>query len=124
MKTARVISIYVTSFLLSGIGVIHFVRVEDFLKIIPPFVPFPLACVYVSGALEILFGLGLLVKRVRKFAALGLMVLLIAVFPANIYMYTSGLFPQFPDWVLLMRLPLQMVLIGWVWWIGAMRTQR
>ena len=100
-----------------GIGINHFIHEANFEKIVPPFVPFRSQCVYVSGALEIVLGLLVLIKRFRRIAAMGLIVLLIVVFPANVYMYSSGLFPQFPQWILLLRLPLQLLLIVWAVWI-------
>jgi uncharacterized membrane protein len=66
-------------------GVLHFVRTSMYVKIMPPYVPWHLAMVYVSGAAEILGGVALLIPPVRRSAALGLVALLIAVFPA---MYT------------------------------------
>jgi uncharacterized membrane protein len=90
-----------------------------YMKIMPPYLPWPLAMVYVSGAAEILGGLGLLIPRVRRSAALGLVALLIAVFPANIYMATNpveagaGSLPQAALWG---RLLLQPLLIWWVLW--------
>jgi uncharacterized membrane protein len=100
-------------------GTLHFLRPAMYMKIMPPYVPWHLAMVYVSGAAEILGGLGLLAKPVRRSAALGLVALLIAVFPANLYMATnpveagaSRLLPA----VLWGRLLLQPVLIWWVLW--------
>lgn len=99
-------------------GVLHFIRPSLYARIIPPFLPFPMALVYISGVAEILGGLGVLVPSLRSWAGLGLIALLIAVFPANLYM---ALAPEragmgvAPVWLWL-RLPLQLVLIAWVWW--------
>jgi uncharacterized membrane protein len=62
-----------------------------YMKIMPPYVPWHLAMVYGSGVAEILGGIGLFIPRVRRVAALGLVALLIAVFPANVYMATNSL---------------------------------
>ena len=59
------------------------------MKIMPPYVPWPLAMVYISGAAEIAGGLGILLPPARRAAALGLMALLVAVFPANVYIVTN-----------------------------------
>ena len=86
----------------------------------PPYLPRPLALVYVSGVFEVLGGVGVLLPRYRKAAGWGLIALLVAVFPANLYMVTaSELFtPQgIPLWALWARLPLQLVLIAWVYWV-------
>lgn len=72
--------------------------------------------VYVSGLFEILGGIGMLVSRTRKIAGWGLIALLIAVFPANISMaLKASRFPHIPELLLWLRLPLQPVLIFWVW---------
>jgi uncharacterized membrane protein len=100
-------------------GVLHFLRPAMYMKIIPPYVPWHLAMVYVSGAAEILGGIGLLIPRIRRGAALGLVALLIAVFPANVYMATdpieAGAGSLSPA-VLWGRLLLQPILIWWVLW--------
>ena len=100
-------------------GVAHFRTPEPFVKIVPPYLPSPYVLVYVSGIFEVLGGLGLLVPATRLIAGWGLIALLLAVFPANIYMATAGVkiggFPSQP-WMAWARLPLQFVLIGLVYW--------
>lgn len=99
--------------LLAAIGVLHFVRPAPFVAIVPPWLPWPLALVYVSGAAEIAFGVLLLFRRTRVLAAWGIILLLIAVFPANIHMAVNAhLFPAMSEPVLWARLPLQLVLIA------------
>src|SRR5580704_17215372 len=103
----------------SSAGVLHFLRPAMYMKIMPPYVPWHRAMVEVSGAAEILGGIGLLIPRVRRQVALGLVALLIAVFPANIYMATNpieagaGSLPPAGLWG---RLLLQPILIWWVLW--------
>ncbi len=112
----RLLSLGLIALIFVGAGVLHFVRPGPFVRIVPPFLPFPLALVYLSGIAEILGGIGMLVPSLRTWAGFGLIALLVAVFPANVYM---ALAPQkfgiAPVWLWL-RLPLQFVLIGWVWW--------
>ena len=84
--------------------------------------PNPNVLVAVSGVFEIVGGIGILVQKVRRAAGIGLIALLIAVFPANIYMFTRQLHGH--GWssatlVLLLRLPLQFVLIWWVFWASS-----
>ena len=99
-------------------GIFHFVKPEPFVKIVPPFLPYPRALVYISGVAEILGGVALLVPQLRTFAAIWLIALLVAVFPANLNM---ALAPEraglgiAPIWLWL-RLPGQIVLIAAVWW--------
>jgi uncharacterized membrane protein len=98
-------------------GVSHFTNTEFFIGIMPPYLPAHRELVHASGVCEILGGLGILVAATRRLAAVGLIALLVAVYPANIHM---ALHPeQFPDLspaALLLRLPLQFVFMAWVWW--------
>ncbi|WP_317045582.1 DoxX family protein [Belliella buryatensis] len=68
-----------------------------------------------SGAFEIIFGVALLIESLRSYAAFGIIMLLIAVFPANLYMYQKGA-KGIPNWALLLRLPLQFILIAWAYY--------
>jgi len=87
------------------------------MKIMPDYLPWPLALVYVSGFFEVLGGVGLAVPRLRRVAGWGLIALLVAVFPANVHMVLNAAdFPAIPFLALIARLPLQGVLIAWVWW--------
>ena len=99
-------------------GVLHFVWPERYARIVPPFLPSPLALVYLSGVAEILGGLGVLVPALRVWAGRGLVALLVTVFPANVYMALAPAAAGMgiaPVWLWL-RLPLQFALIAWVWW--------
>ena len=100
-------------------GVSHFKHPHQFEKIVPPWLPGPLVLVYVSGIFEILGGLGILLESTRHVAGWGLIALLIAVFPANIYMAVSQVkifgFPSQP-WMAWARLPLQFVFLAAVYW--------
>ncbi len=99
-------------------GALHFIRPEAYMQIMPPYLPQPLLLIYISGFCELAGGVGLLIARLRRSAGYGLVALLIAVFPANIHMAinhigVAGL--ALPAWLLWLRLPLQMLLIAWVW---------
>lgn len=96
-------------------GVMHFIRPDFYVRIVPPFLPHPLALVNFSGAAEILGGIGLLIPGLRRLAGLGLILLLIAVFPANIYMLAQNLQEEgfsLESVLLALRLPLQVVFIA------------
>ena len=98
-------------------GVNHFYKPGWYLKIMPPALPYPLLLVYLSGLLETVLGLALLSKKHQSKAGWGLAALLLAIFPANLYMVAKPeAFPEFRPWVLWARLPLQFVLIGLVLW--------
>ncbi len=110
---------YVLAAFMVVAGTLHWLTPDPFVKIVPAFLPYPLALVYISGFFEILGGIGLLVPRVSQLAAWGLVALFIAVFPANINMAVNRIsLDGIPDSDLLRwgRLPLQGVLIAWAWW--------
>lgn len=104
-------------------GVLHFVVPELYVQIVPPVFPAALALVYLSGLAEIAVGVGLLIPRTRQHAAWATIALLVAIFPANVYMATHGVviegFPGGGDPSSVVRwgrLPLQGVLILWAFW--------
>ena len=102
-------------FLLAGIN--HFINPDFYLKIMPPYLPWHLFLVYLSGFFEIALGGIILVPALTRVAAWGLITLLIAVFPANIHMAVNpGLYPDISPIALWLRLPLQGVLIAWAYW--------
>lgn len=96
-------------------GTWHFVRPAGYLRIMPPGLPAPLLLVYLSGAAEVAGGLGLLLPATRRWAGWGLLALLVAVFPANIYMALIHEQLHLSAWVAWARLPLQLPLMWWVW---------
>lgn len=109
-----------------GVGVTHFTAPDPFLRIIPASLPFPLALVYISGAAEILGGLGLLLPTTRRWAAWGLLLLLIAVYPANINMLVNDIYLDgmpHERWLLWARMPLQLVFALGVYEVGLARPQ-
>ncbi len=99
-----------------GAGTMHFMNPEFYLTIMPPYLPFHLGLVYVSGFFEILLGVLLLVPRFTRLAAWGIFALLIAVFPANIYLYQHQELLLAPPMVHFLRLPLQAVFLLWAYW--------
>ncbi len=105
-----------------AVGVLHFVHPEGFVRIVPAYLPAPLALVLISGAAEILGGLGLLIPRTRHLAAWGLVALYIAVFPANLNMAIHHIslgdapIPVDKLWLLWLRLPFQALFIALAYW--------
>ena len=103
------------------VGIKHFIEPEYFLSIVPPYLPYHLELVYISGLFEILFGLLILFPKYRYYGAIGLILLLVAVFPANIYLAQSkeaqealGATQEIATW----RLPIQGVLIWIAYYIS------
>lgn len=104
-----------TIYVLAGMN--HFRNPRIYLKIIPPYLPNPKLLNTVAGISEVLLGIGLCIPLIYKFSAWGIIALLFMVFPANLYMYTNksagmGL----PKAILLLRLPLQIVLMIWAYY--------
>jgi len=108
---------YLLAFLFIAAGLNHFLHTAFYVSIMPPYLPWHLALVYISGVAEAGLGILLLFQRWRAVAAWGLIALLVAVFPANLHMATHPeLYPTLSEWGLLLRLPLQAVLIAWTYW--------
>lgn len=108
----------VLAFVFIGAGLIHFIRPSSYLGIMPPYLPQPLLLVYLSGAAELIGGIGVLVPRWRRAAGWWLMLTLVAVFPANVQMLQNWMARGASTMaltVLWLRLPLQVLLIWWVW---------
>ena len=115
--TFKLITIYIMSIFYIQIGIKHFTNVEWFMKIMPPYMPFHKELVYISGVFEIILGLLLPFEKFRYFAGWGLILLLIAVFPANIYLaQTNGLALNTTPVIAWGRLPFQVVFIIIAYW--------
>jgi len=101
-------------------GVAHFSRMRgDLIRMVPPSLPHPGALVTVTGIAELAGAVGLLVPAVSRWAALGLAVLLVAMFPANIHAARGGVMLRGqPPTPLAIRIPLQLVWIGLLCWVA------
>ena len=99
-----------------NVGVDHFINPDFYLSIMPPAFPLHLEAVYISGLFEILGGVCVLIPSLRRTAGLGLIALLVFVYPANIYMaITPEAFPEISIELLYFRLPLQFLFIYWAY---------
>tara|TARA_Y100000996_G_C22491935_1_gene630599 strand:- start:810 stop:1235 length:426 start_codon:yes stop_codon:yes gene_type:complete len=99
-----------------NVGIDHFINPDFYLSIMPPAFPMHLEAVYISGFFEILGGICVLIPSLRIIAGWGLVALLIAVYPANIYMaLTPEAFPDIPIAILYFRLPLQFLFFYWAY---------
>ena len=114
---------WVTAANFIGVGVLHFTHDHVFLPMMPPFLPWHLELVWLSGLFEILGGIGLLVPFARRFSAWGLLALVVAVFPANVHMAMNEVYLPI-EWLpqsktgLWVRLPFQLVIAVEVWLAG------
>lgn len=114
---AKRVSWFLLAILYGVAGINHFVDPGFYLRMMPPYLPWHEGLVALSGVAEILLGLGVLWPRTRALAGLGLVALLLAVFPANLHMALHPEeFPSFPVWGLYLRLPVQVLLVAWAWW--------
>ena len=114
------VTVYVLSLFYIYVGIKHFIDPYWFVQIMPPYLPYHLELVYLSGFFEVFLGVFLLFNNLRKYAAYGIILLLIAVYPANIYLAFNDI-PQkalnissfAASWI---RLPIQFILIGFAFW--------
>ena len=105
-------------------GFAHFRFTAAELSIVPPYIPWPLAAVYVSGVFELLGALGILIPRWRPAAGIGLFALTIAVTPANVYMLQRAEQFHVARWILIARLFFQVILLGMIWWSTQTKSPR
>lgn len=104
----------------AGAGVMHFVHPEYYAPMMPPYLPAHGFLIWFSGVAELVLGVTVVDHKVRQYAAWGLILLLIAIFPANLHIALNDV-PLFGNpegagivnWV---RLPFQLVFIAWAWW--------
>ena len=111
------LSLVLIAVIFVGSGVLHLAKPEYYVRIMPPWLPAPMALVLISGVFEVLGGAGVLVPATRVAAGWGVIALLIAVFPANVQMLLNARAAHASAlWMtgLIARLPLQLALIYWV----------
>ncbi|MBC7368909.1 MAG: DoxX family membrane protein [Undibacterium sp.] len=123
METTRLVFRWVLAVFFVAAGLNHFRDPATYLGMMPPWLPWPGAMNAISGAAEVLGGIGLLVPVTRRAAGWGLIALLVAVFPANVHVAMQGKMPgfDFSPVVLWARLPFQAVFAVAVWWVARER---
>ena len=123
MRKVKSIFLYIMAFGYILAGVLHFTNPGFYLNIMPPYLPWHLKLVYLSGICEMIAGVLLLLSKTRRFGAWLLIALLIAIYPANIQMAIDYGHTANPDlWIALVRLPIQFILI-WLAWIYTKRKK-
>ena len=116
ITTGQLVGLAIVFFWFFVGGIMHFVATDVEARIVPPYIPWPVAAVLVSGVFELLGAVGILVPSLRKAAGIGLFLLTLAVTPAHIYMLQHPeLFPV-PVWALWLRLPIQLALLALIIW--------
>ena len=99
-------------------GILHFANPEPYLMMMPDYLPWHAALVMLSGVAELLLGVALFVPKLRSLAGWGVVALLIAVWPANIWMASEGIQPpgmEMSTPVAWIRVAMQVVFIYWAW---------
>ncbi len=117
MSNIKSVSKWLLAIVFIAAGINHFISPAFYLRIMPPALPAHLFLIYLSGFFEIALGIMLLIPHFTRLAAWGIIWVLIAVYPANIYMaLNANLFPEFNPALVYLRLPLQFVMIAWAFW--------
>lgn len=112
---AHTISRYILAVFFIFAGANHFRIPEFYLSMMPPWLPAHELLNNISGVAEIAGGIGILIHKTRKLAGIGLILLLVAIFPANIHLAINGWAEaDIPKWILVARLPFQLLFIAWV----------
>ncbi len=126
MSRAVLIARWLAALFFTAAGANHFLNPGIYLGMMPPWLPWPEALNYLSGAAEIAGGLGLLWAGTRRLAGWGLIALLVAIFPANVHVALQGEMPglDVSPFMLWLRLPFQAVFIAWVWWVAVRAETR
>lgn len=115
MSTLALISLCLMAGFYLFAGVSHFRTPKFFLRITPKWVPAPEKVNLIVGAIEIALGIGVLIPATRSWAAWGIIALLVAVFPANVYHFQKALRKKKMVVPTLIRLPVQLLLIYWAY---------
>ncbi len=117
MHKLKTVMKYLLAIAFIGAGLNHFKNPEFYLRIMPPYLPWPSALHLIAGFFEFIFGVMLLIPRFQWYAAWGLIALLLAIYPSNIHMAINNQdYPELPMIYHWIRLPFQFVLIAWAWW--------
>ena len=120
------ISIVVLAAFFTVAGAAHFTSPEIYLPMMPDYLPWHLALIYASGVAEMAGGIGICFPKWRRLAGWELIGLLVAVFPANVHMLMNHVPLNgkiVPEWILWVRLPLQAVMIVWVY-VSCVKSRR
>jgi uncharacterized membrane protein len=121
------VALYALAAFMVFAGLNHFLAHATYVAMVPDVLPWKSLLVDISGIAEMAGGLGLLHPKTRRAAGIGLVLLFLAVFPANINMAVNHLplgTREVPAWTLWARLPVQALFIAWAWWASRQTGQR
>ncbi len=108
--------VYTMSILYIIAGVFHFLIPKIYKSIVPSYIPFPNTIVFLSGIIEVVLGIAILFNEIRIYALWGIIIMLILFFPVHLFMLTEKKFTKkIPKWVLIIRIPIQFILIYWAY---------
>jgi uncharacterized membrane protein len=118
--TAKVVLRWILAGFFVCIGVNQFRMFDGYTEMVPYWMPWPAAVTVITGACKILGGICLLVPRLRNAAGIGLITLLVVMFPANLHVALLGHMPGygFSPFILWLRIPFQAVLVAWIFWVA------
>ncbi len=119
MRYIKLFTIYFMSIAYTYVGIRHFIDPDFFLAIMPNYFSLHLFFVYLTGLMEVVFGVLLVFRKTRKIGAYGLIVLLVIVFPANIHLVQSELSQSILDVTKeqsIIRLPFQGLFLLLAYW--------
>lgn len=109
--------LYVMAALYIMAGILHFLKPKIYLRIMPRYLPNHKLLVALSGVAEIVLGITLLFESTRAFAVYGIIAMLLVFLLVHFYMLSGEKESAgFPKWLLILRLPLQFILIAWAYW--------
>ena len=127
MNYIKLITVYALAILYIVVGITHFTNPDFFIPLVPPSLIYLEELVFISGFVEVMMGVMLFFKRSRKLGAIITIILLFAVFPANIYLYLSDIPREILDISkkqALYRLPFQAPLIIIAYWHSLEKSSR
>lgn len=98
-------------------GIVHLVKPEALMFLMPVWMPAPITMITLSGIAEIILGIGLIPEKTRKLSAWGIITILVVYFFVNHATMSVDFFYKESEWFFLslLRLPMQFVLIWWAW---------
>ena len=121
-KVWTILKVTLAIFLIFG-GVQHFLKPDFYIPFVPKFLPFTMAIIYISGLVEIIFGIALFIKKYAKFGAWGIFLLMLVFLPIHIWDVFSDTPAIGSHKAALIRLPIQFVLIIVAWKVKTIVSQ-